>query len=114
MPYTARVARQRTGRGPWQEAWAAWGNPPQKPLEDVMDHIKRRNEILHALFAESPELAAMIQEADEEGLALYGQCYVQGVDFLLLTLEENLLIRDEVYQDLRATMTSHPSVALSN
>ena len=78
-----------------------------------MDHTKRR-EILHALLAENPDLADMISEADEAGGVLYGRCYVQGVDFILLTLEGGLLIPDAEYEEMRGMMTRHPSLALNN
>jgi hypothetical protein len=78
-----------------------------------MDKTKR-NEILHALLAENPDLAGAIQEADEEGAMLYGQSYVQGIDFLVLTLEGTLLIPAAVYEKMRAAMTAHPSVAWNN
>ena len=79
-----------------------------------MDNMKRQQQILHTLFSENPHLAEMVRETDEEGIALYGQSYVQGVDFLVLTLEENLLISGGVYKPIRATMIMHPSIALNN
>jgi hypothetical protein len=78
-----------------------------------MDQMKRRA-MLHSIFAENPDLADMIREADEEGLALYGQRYVPGVDFILLALEGGLLMPEAVYEPMRETMMRYPSVALNN
>jgi hypothetical protein len=79
-----------------------------------MDEMQRKYAILHALFSQNPSLAGMIQETDEEGIALYGACYVLGVDLLRLTRPEHLLIPDAVYEQMRATMTRQPRVALNN
>jgi hypothetical protein len=83
------------------------------PKEKVMDQMKRRA-TLHSLFAENPDLADMIREADDEGAVLYGRWYVPGVDFMLLTLEGSLLVPEAVYKPMRATMIRHPSLALQN
>jgi hypothetical protein len=77
-----------------------------------MDHMKR-NAMLHTIFSENPDLAAAIREADEEGYALYGRAYVQDVDFIVLTIEDNLLSHAR-YEHMRETMTQHPSIALNN
>lgn len=78
-----------------------------------MDKLKRKHQILHAIFVENPALAEMLREADEEGVALYGRAYVPGADFIVLALEANLL-PEAWYEQMHATMTRHPSMALDN
>jgi hypothetical protein len=56
----------------------------------------------------------MIREADQEGIALYGQSYVQGIDFLVLTHADNLLIPNGLFEHMRAAMMMYSSLALNN
>jgi hypothetical protein len=79
-----------------------------------MNERQRQHLMLRMLLSENPALAAMVREADEEGIALYGACYVLGVDFLMLTLPDNLMVPTAVYEEMRTMMTRQPSLALNN
>ena len=77
------------------------------------DEYQRKRNMALSLLRENPALAQAIQETDEEGLALYGNAYILGLDHLVETLS-GLLLDQDTYHEMRTLMIARPSLALNS
>lgn len=78
------------------------------------DEYQRKRNMALAILRENPDLAASIQEVDDEGEAMYGSAYIHGIDHIIDTMDGNLLLDAALYQGIRTLMIARPSLALNN
>lgn len=74
----------------------------------------RRKMIALNILKNNPSLAKAIEDVDEEGVALFGGAYICGLDHIIDTMNDSLLIDPDLYSDMRATMIRSPSIAMNN